>query len=143
MELNRWTGKEVADALSLSASKVSRALALLDLPEDVQERVTSGAIPRTTAYELSKLNNEETRRHVAEQAASGTLTHRETTKRVRQRRGKRPVKTRGIRLAFKAESGIKVAVTAGRKITYHDIEQALLEALDDVRARIENNVQLY
>jgi len=33
-------------------------------------------------------------------------------------------------------------VTANRKGGYHDIEQALIEALEDVRTRIRNRIQL-
>ena len=78
MELNGWNGKQVADALYISASKVSRALALLDLPVEVQSRSESGEIPRTSAYELSKLENASTQRTLAEEAATGSLTQRRT-----------------------------------------------------------------
>ena len=143
MELNGWNGKQVAEALRVSTSKVSRALAILDLPEDVQQQVEAGAIARTSAYELAKLGNESTQRDLAEQAASGTLTHKQTSKAVRQRRGTKPAKPRGIRQVFAAENGIKVTVTANRKGNYHEVEEALEHALDEVRLRIKSNVQLY
>ena len=143
MELNNWNGKQVAEALRVSASKVSRALAILDLPEEVQQQVEAGAIARTSAYELAKLGNESTQRNLAEQAASGTLTHKQTSNAVRQRRGTKPAKPRGIRQEFAAENGIKVTVTANRKGNYHEIEEALEQALDEVRLRIKSNVQLY
>ena len=42
--------KQVAEALHIPASKVSRSLALLDLPPEVQARVSSGQLAaRTTA----------------------------------------------------------------------------------------------
>jgi ParB family chromosome partitioning protein len=144
MELNDWNGKQVAEALRVSPSKVSRALALLDLPEDVQKRVEAGAIPRTYAYELTKLGNETTQRDLAIDTDSGALTtHKQVAKAVRQRQGRKASKARGIRQVFQAENGIKVTVSANRNGNYHEIEEALLQALDEVRLRIDNNVQIY
>lgn len=42
LTLNAWTGKQLADALRVPASKVTRSLALLDLPDDLQERIEAG-----------------------------------------------------------------------------------------------------
>ena len=142
MEINRWNGKQVADALRVSPSKVSRALALLELPEDVQGRIESGDIGRSSAYELTKLDSQDAQRDLAQRSAANTHTQRDTARVVRQRRGKR-VSRSGIRQTFVAQNGIKVAVRANRKGTYHDIEQALQEALEEVRLRIQNNIQLY
>jgi ParB family chromosome partitioning protein len=143
MQLNGWSGKQTAAALRVSSSKVSRALALLDLPDDLQQQVQSGAIPATSAYELTKLSNEAAQRDLAEQAASGSLSRKKAANAVRQRRGKKVSPARGIRLTFPAENGIKVCVMASRKGTYHEIEKAILQALEEVRHRIANRVQLF
>ena len=50
---------------------------------------------------------------------------------------------RGIKQTFYDENGFKVTVSANKKGTYYDIEQALATALDEVRHRIRNNVQLF
>ena len=141
MNLNNWTGKRVAEALRVSSSRVSRALALLDLPTEVQERIEDGTIPKTSAYEISKVQNDNSRRELAEEAASGKLAHGKTVRAVRQRRGKR-AEPRGASQCFVAENGLKVTVTAKHKCTYYEIELALSEALDEVRHRIDNNVQI-
>ena len=142
MEINDWNGKQVAEALRVSTSKVSRALALLDLPEDVQRQVETGVIPRTAAYELSKLENESMQRDLAGRAAAGSLTHKQAVGAVRQRKGKSTRKQPGIRQTFQAENGIKVTVSASRKGNYHEVEEALEQALDEVRLRINSNIQL-
>ena len=142
MELNNWNGKQVAEALRVSTSKVSRGLALLDLPPDVQSRINSGEIPRSSAYELSKLDNPESQSELADKTATGELTQRTATKAVRQRKGK-ATKARGIRQTFQAENGLKVTVSANRKGNYFEIEEALQQALDEVRHRIDNGMQLY
>lgn len=143
MELNAWNGKQVAEAVGVSPSKVSRALALLDLPEEVQQKIEAGNLARTAAYELSKLDSHETQRSVADQAATGSLTHKQTTKAVRQRQGTKAHTPRGIRQVFPAENGLKVTVTANRKGNYHEVEEALQQALDEVRLRIDNNIKLF
>ena len=141
MEVNGWNGKQVAEALNVSPSKVSRALALLDLPERIRQQIESGEISRTSAYELSKLNNEDIQHKLTEQAAQIPLTQKRTVKVVRERRGKLS-RQRGLRQVFQAENGLKVTVTARQKVNYHEIEQALTEALEEVQLRIQNNVQV-
>ena len=49
----------------------------------------------------------------------------------------------GTKLSFVTEPGWKVVVTANRRGTYYEVEQALEEVLVDVRHRINNNVQLF
>jgi len=142
MRLNGWNGKEVADALRIQPSTVSRALALLRLPEDIQHRVDAGKIPARSAYELSKIPDDAGRRDLASQAAAGQLSHDQAANAVRRRKGKPKRRSTGVRLTFAVENGLKVTVTGGRKATYHDVEQALVQALDETRHRIQNNVQL-
>lgn len=144
MELNDWNGKQVAEALRVTTSRVSRALALLDLPESVQRQVESGILPKSSAYEISKLDSEQQRKDLACQAAKGNLTHAKTKNRVNQRRGKRrPKLSQGVRQVFHAENGLKVTVSSNAKANYHEVEQALIDALEEVRLRIDNNVTLF
>ena len=143
MRLNGWNGKQVAERLRVPASQVSRALALLRLPEDIQRRVDDGEIPTRAAYELSKLDNEPQQRLLADQLTGGNLTHEEAARLVRQRRGRRRDAPRHTKLCFPTEAGWKVVVSAQRKGTYDEIEQALEEVLAEVRHRIQNNVQLF
>ena len=143
MRLNDWNAKQLAEALRLAPSKVSRTLALLRLPADIQHDVASGKIPARSAYELSRLDDQESQRRLARKAASGALTHGQAAKAVRQRRGKTVAKPRGIKLTFCDENGFRVTVSASKKGTYYDIQQALVTALEDVQHRIDNNVQLF
>ncbi len=143
MELNGWTGKQVAKALRVPASKVSRGLALLKLPDDILAKVDSGEIATRAAYELSKLDGNPARRELAKKAGAGKLTLEQTASAVRQRRGKQKRRSRNTRQVFLTENGWKVSVSANKSGDYLDIEQALQEALDEVRHRLANNVQLF
>ncbi|QDT13468.1 ParB/RepB/Spo0J family partition protein [Planctomycetes bacterium K23_9] len=144
MTLNEWNGKQVAESLHLSTSRVSRALALLDLPEELQSQVESGTLSKSSAYELSKLDNDRSISELAAKAASGELPHAKAVRQVKIRRGKKVSKARsGIHLVFAAENGAKVTVTATTKMNYHEVELGLNQALDDVRHRIRNNIKLF
>ncbi len=142
MEFNEWNGKQLAEALRLPPAKVSRTLALLKLPDDIQDQVNSGQLAARAAYEISKLEDDQKRRELAHKAAAGILTLDQAASAVRQRKGKPKTASRGIRQTFLTECGWKVVVSTKRKGTYHDIEEALLISLEEVRTRIANNVHL-
>jgi ParB family transcriptional regulator, chromosome partitioning protein len=142
LDLHGWTGKQLAAALQLPASKISRSLALLDLPGEIQEQVERGSVPARTAYELSKVADDGRRRKLAHEAATGTLTTAQAAHVVRRKKRKLSASRPATKQTFYAENGWTVTVTSRVPGTYHHLEQALVEALDEVRLRINNNVRL-
>lgn len=143
MDLNGWTGKQIAEALRIEPATVSRALALLRLPNDIQEQVEEGQISARAGYELSKLENEDLQRKLADQATETKLTHTQTAKAVRERRGKPAQQSRFTRENIVTPEGWRIVISARKKGTYFEIEQALEYALEEVRHRIKNNVQIF
>lgn len=143
IEMNGWTGKQVAEALRIPESKVSRTLALLRLPEDIQDQVEAGTLAARSAYEISRIPDDETRRTLSRQASEGRLPHAQATNLVRQHRGKPRGIVRAVKQTFVSEGGWKVTVSANSAGTYEEIEQALHDALEEVRHRIENGVKLF
>ncbi len=133
MELHGWNGKQVAESLHVQTSTVSRALSLLDLPDDIQRKVDSGELAARSAYELSKLPNESTQRELAQEATAGAFPYAKTAAAVAQRKGKPAAKKRGFKQTFFADNGIRITATTPKKITYHDVEQAMHQALDEIR----------
>ena len=144
MDVNHWTGKQVAESLRISPSKVSRALALLDLPKEVQQRIEAGDIRRTSAYELTKLTNAQTQERLAEQTSGSKRTHRQTARAVKQRRGTAGRRSSKVRLEFPTESGwTLVAVHNDRRQTnYDELSEALEEVKTEVELRVNNRIQL-
>ena len=138
MTVNNWTGKQLATALSISPARISRALALLKLPHETRVRIDKGEISPRAGYELSKLPTPELK-SVTQSNRSVTITRASSaaTKSRKQEKSKRR-----IRQTFIAENGWTVVATSDRQGTYHDIEQALTEALDEVRLRIDNRIKL-
>ncbi len=144
MKLNNWNAKELSAAIAVSQGKIARSLALLKLPPDVQEKVESGEISARAAYEASKLDSPEQQRTTlaGPESGGGEVTIEAVQKQVRQRKGVAQERTRGLKQTFITEEGFKVTVTASRKGNYHEIEEALQHAIEEVRLRIQNNVQL-
>ena len=144
MDLNGWNGRQVAEALRVTTSRVSRALALLDLPESVRRQVKTGTLPKSSAYEISKLADDRAQIELAVQAAAGDLSHAKAVNQINQRRGRKASKSRqGLHQVFYAESGFTVTVAARTRANYHEVEQALLDAVDEVRHRINNGATLF
>lgn len=142
MDLNNWNGKQLAEALQIPASKISRSLALLDLPAEYQQQVDTGQIAARTAYELSRLVNDTDRDELAAQSAEGKLTPAEAAVAVRKKQTRRAAKTQTVRQTFFADNACQIIITAPQESTYHHLEQALLQALEEVRLRIENGIRL-
>ena len=142
MDLNNWNGKQIAEALQIPASKVSRSLALLDLPAEYQQQVDTGRIAARTAYELSRLVNDDDRQELAAQSAEGNLTPAEAAAAVRKKPTRRAAKTQTVRQTFFADNACQIIITAPRESTYHHLEEALLQTLEEVRLRIENGIRL-
>jgi ParB family chromosome partitioning protein len=143
MKLNGWNGRQLAEALRVTPSKITRALALLRLPDDVQGQVQTGAISGRSAYELSKLADPQKQRNLAERVIGDRLDHAQTARLVRQRKGIARSEPKGTQQTFFAEDGWKVVVSASKKATYLEIERALSQALEEVRHRIANGCRLY
>lgn len=141
IQLNGWTRKQLSEALRIHPSRVSRGLALLKLSEGVKEQVTAGLISSRSAYEISKLPGAEKQAALAAKAAKGELSSSQAANAVRQRRGKPKPPARTTNKTFFGDNGWKVIVT-GPKGTYHDIEQTLMLALEEVRGRINSKVHL-
>lgn len=134
--LNGWTGKQLADALRVPPSKVSRTLALLGLPEDLQGRVEAGDLPARAAYEISKLSDDAQRRNMADTVQDRGLTVEDTRDAVSRRRGRVAAKSRGTRQKLTAPGGIHITVSAARPVSDAEIEAALVHAAESVRSRI-------
>lgn len=143
MDTNGWTAKELSAELHISPAAISKALALLALPADLQEQVDAGQLPATAAYEVARLDDT-TRREIVGQVVAGELTRDGAAAVARQ--SKRPGKNKGrgaaskratITRTFKTSAG-KVAITVPKKAARsEDLLSALAEATRQVQAAIE------
>jgi ParB family transcriptional regulator, chromosome partitioning protein len=134
MEQSGWSVREVAEALNISPGTVSKALALLRLPTDLQNLVSEGSLSASAAYEVSRLDGEEPQRELAHRVLNEGLRRddagREVGKTARPRKGKgrapSPVTSKSL-----AVSGAKITITWPREsVTREEVIVALNEALE-------------
>ncbi|HEU5116147.1 MAG TPA: ParB/RepB/Spo0J family partition protein, partial [Isosphaeraceae bacterium] len=78
MDRNGWSGNQAAKALGIAQPTVVRALALLDLPDPIQDQVERGSLPPGTAYEIGKVQDPELQKSLAERVVSQGLSRSET-----------------------------------------------------------------
>jgi ParB family chromosome partitioning protein len=134
MQLNGWSATELAHSLNVSKAKVSKALALLKLPEQLQARVASGEISPSTAYELAKVKDQKAQRALADKAASGQMTQPEAAKVMRAAAGKtRTRKTTNE--SFRTTDNVRVTIVARRDLGDTRMVQVLLEVIESIRNR--------
>jgi ParB family chromosome partitioning protein len=133
MAVNGWKASDVADRLHRSRGAVSKALALLKLPDDVQQQVDEGTLPPSTAYQIAKVKDAAKQRELAAEASAGRIGYVETEKKSRARgtgQGRRSTNE-----TFRTAEGAKVAVTCRKALGEAGIVNALLEAVEAVRKR--------
>ncbi len=143
MQQQGYTGKQVAEELSVPESKVSRSLALLRLPEDIQQQVDEGKLAPRVAYELTKVASQGNQQKLAALAVSGKIGIKDICGSTLSKKKRSLSRKRGVRLIFPLDDGWNVTVSRRRKGNYHEVEQALVDALEDVRTRIRGGVQLF
>jgi ParB family chromosome partitioning protein len=140
MDRNGWTGKELAERLHLNPSGVTRALALLTLPEDIQEKVAEGTVAPSVAYEVTKLDDETDRREVIEEAITGKLSRQAVVETVNKRRAKTPKKpqARTSTVTLRTRKKWTVVVTIPKKkASDAEVLGELESVVEQLRAKLD------
>lgn len=119
----------------------ARCIFLYPFPEPVQQQVASGQLAPRKTYEISKLGNDEAKSRLAEEAAEKALSTEQTKRAVSKRAGKKKPKPRSTKESIRTPEGWTVTVSSRKKGSYHEVEQALEYALDEIRHRIKNGIQ--
>jgi ParB family chromosome partitioning protein len=88
MDLHGWTAKQLADELHISQATISRSLALLALPDDLQGQVDAGSVPASAAYEIAKVKDDAVRQDIVDQVVAGSMTRDEVADAVRESTGR-------------------------------------------------------
>jgi len=94
MDAKGYSTRDLAAELHIAQTSVVRALALLDLPADVQVRVEGGELAATVAAELSKIDDPTIQAEVAEAVVAEGLTRNEVTELVQAVKARRPAPSR-------------------------------------------------
>ena len=113
MERRSWSYRELGEFLHISKGKIAKAVALLDLPESVQDLVEQGTLPPHTAYEVSRLEDVTEQVELAHRVVTENMTADETAKTVKSRKLgiRQPVDTpRSKPIQLEVRPGILVTV---------------------------------
>lgn len=81
-----WTLRQIGQELHLAHATVVKALALLELPEAVQELVERGAVKPATAYEIGKAESREQQVALAARVVAEGLTRDQVTSAVKEKK---------------------------------------------------------
>jgi ParB family chromosome partitioning protein len=110
MDANGWSARRLAEELHVSHQTVIRAVALLELPEDVRDRVEGGELSPRAAAEIATLDHADDQRAVADLAVSGALNRDQVADVVKARKEGRPAPARPGRRVVKLPDGHKVTI---------------------------------
>ena len=135
MESHGWSGNQLARELHIAQASVAKALALLDLPEQIQDQVDRGALAASVAYEVSKLPDDGQRIELAEAAVAEKLTRSEVADAVKAVRARRPAPdARPEPVEVEVEPGVHVVIRYRRASPLTAV-QALRKALKLLQER--------
>jgi ParB family transcriptional regulator, chromosome partitioning protein len=110
MAAHEWSARRLAEELDLNHATVLRALALLELPEDLQQRVERGVLVPSAAAELARLTPDEAR-ELADRAAAEKLTRDQVAEAVRARVNPTTDRTARPRpIEVRLDDGIKIVI---------------------------------
>ena len=133
MERNGWTVRQVAQELAIDHSNVVRALALLRLPEPIQDEVEAGRIAPRTAYELSKIEDPADQAEAAREAAAGLLKRDDAARRASKparAKGKGASKPRKVTTrVFRTAAGPRLTVEWRKGLDDDLVRAALADAM--------------
>jgi len=137
-QLENISSRQVAERMHLSDATVSRELTLLELDDELQGKVATGAISASVGYLIARLPNDATRRDVAEQVMAGKLSRARVEHIVKGRPGKKTGSGRPARLAVTLD-GASLTVLFKQPLS-NDTLNRLVEQLKKEAKKLQDRV---
>jgi ParB family chromosome partitioning protein len=139
MQLEELTASAVAERMNVSNATVSNALALLELPESLQAKVAAGVLPASVGVHIARIEDDETRRSLAEKYEGGQLNREgvaDEAKRLlksgRKKKGGKPPRLSATL------SGLSVSVSGKAAAWTYDNLLAVLARLGEQAATLKD-----
>lgn len=126
--------RQLAERLQIGHASIARALALLGLPDSLQEAVDDGKIAPNTAYELTKVEDPEEQAQLARDAAEGRLKRDEI-----KTRTQKPRKPASSSKARPKKMTSRVLRTSAARVT---VELKKGQGMEAILAAAEEAVEL-
>lgn len=132
LDLSNITASQLAAELHVPASRISRALPLLNLPENVRDAIRAGTISKEAAYYLTRLPEGEDRDRLTAEALAGRLG-RDAAARAAKASGPKSSEAASVgRVTCKLATGRSLTVS-GEAITLESLIETLEEVLKEAR----------
>ena len=145
---NGYTARDLAKRLGINETTVSRYLRMLVLPDDIQAEISRKKISIAIAREAARLKTEPEQRRFIKEALSknaSTVESQQLATRTKTRsKRSRGVPSLSAATRFKTEFGtVSVSLSKQAKNpTFHHVEEALKQAMDEVELRIKSGIRL-
>jgi ParB family chromosome partitioning protein len=130
--LKSCTATEATKLLHLSNARISRALKLLELPEELQDRVHRAQLAPETAYHLGRLPEGQERQKLTEQALAGQLGRDTAARAARNSNSTKRDKGGLSRVSCLLEEGRTLTVSA-ESVQIDSLIETLEEVLREAR----------
>jgi ParB family chromosome partitioning protein len=145
MDGRRWSAARLARALHLSESRVSRALALLALPDEVRVEVAAGRVAPSVALELGRVPDPARRGLLTARAAAEGLTRAQVSgetarpRRPKRASGRAPRSMPVERMVFEVVGGrviVELSPPGGKEAALDAVTEASEIIQDELDAEV-------
>jgi ParB family transcriptional regulator, chromosome partitioning protein len=139
MDHNGWSASRLAETLHVHRATVTRALALLNLPDMLRAHVESGQLSPATAHEIARVDDPDRQRALADRVVAEGLSRAATAEAVRgtSTSDSAAAPSSDTRRVFVSRSGqvtVEVGPPGGSRAFLEAVVDALLEAMDILQA---------
>jgi ParB family chromosome partitioning protein len=136
MDARGYSTRELAAELHIAQTSVVRALALLELPAEVQEQVEGGELAATVASELARLPDAAAQAEVARVVVAEGLTRSEVSELVQAVKARRPAAARRPD-PVSVDVGDCIVTVRWKKASETSTLQALRKAVRQVQEKVQ------
>lgn len=136
LDENLWTARLLAESVQVSEAQISRALALLSLPEDVQRLVNAGELDPSKAYLISQEPDPAKQAELAQSARGLSRTALAAQIRKPAARPDRAPAPRLARVKIVLPGDSAVSIT-GSELSMEDVVRILADTLKEARKATE------
>jgi ParB family chromosome partitioning protein len=123
--LKKCTAQQLAGELGLAGASITRAEALLSLSAPIQAMVDDGRLSESAAYEISRHPDPAAQLELARLVAAKALSRDQVAEVVRERVGRKAVRSKGARVACRMDSGVCLTLSAAEPLTWDTLITAL------------------
>jgi ParB family chromosome partitioning protein len=138
LEESSWTARQLSEAIQVSEGSVSRALALLDLPEELQQQVNAGLLEPSKAY-LIRQEDDPSKQLQLASLARGLSRDSLTVAMRKQQAGDGVPEKRMSRVSCPLPSGVTIVVS-GEALSLDNVIAALADAQKEARKAREQGL---